>query len=141
VGAQRGSSARGCRRIRRRAPTQGRGGVPGNARTAVVNLTVVGAPARGYATIYPCGSQPNASTVNYAPGDTIANGVITKLDGNGRACIYTHRDAHLLLDISGTLPAAATGQSGIRSTALTESPSAAYERVMATTTSKVCHID
>jgi hypothetical protein len=82
----------------------GRGGIPGNARTAVLNLAVVGAQGKGFATVYPCGGVPNASTVNYAAGDTIANGIISKLDASGRVCIYTHRNAHLVLDVSGALP-------------------------------------
>jgi FtsP/CotA-like multicopper oxidase with cupredoxin domain len=27
-----------------------------------------------------------------------------ELDASGRVCIYTHRNAHLVLDVSGALP-------------------------------------
>jgi hypothetical protein len=93
----------------------GRGGVPGNARSAVLNATVVSALGAGYATVYPCGRRPNASTINYAAGDTIANGIISMLDGQGRVCIYTHQPAHLLLDVNGALLTPVAPQaSGVR---------------------------
>jgi hypothetical protein len=98
----------------------GRGGVPANARSAVLNTTVVGATGDGYATLYPCGNRPNTSTVNYGPGDTIANSVISMLDSQGRVCIYTHRAAHLLLDVSGALTTPVAAQAtGLRYAAST----------------------
>jgi hypothetical protein len=84
----------------------GRGSVPADATAAVVNLTVVRPTAAGYATVYPCGQPvPNASNINYAPDQIVANAVVTNLDNNGRACIYTLSAAHLVLDTSGTFPA------------------------------------
>jgi hypothetical protein len=92
---------------RRRAGTvweitvAGRGGVPANAKAAVVNLTITGVDRNGFAAMYPCGPRPNASSINYAAGATVANEVITRLSSRGTVCVYTHRDAHVIADVDG----------------------------------------
>jgi hypothetical protein len=88
-----------------RVRVRGRAGVPQDVGAAALNLTVVNPQAQGYATAYPCDApRPNASTVNFGVGATIANGVIAKLDGSGDVCIYTHRAAQLVLDVTGSIP-------------------------------------
>jgi hypothetical protein len=80
----------------------GRGGVPTDAAAAVLNVTVVGAAADAFATVFPCGQPvPTASNVNYRAGIDIANAVIVKLGAGGKACIYTFAVTHLLTDASG----------------------------------------
>jgi hypothetical protein len=84
----------------------GRGGTASNSEAVSLNLTATQTGGAGYATVYPCGSaRPGASTINYGPGATIANGIIAKVGTNGRVCIYTHAAAHLLVDIDGYFPA------------------------------------
>ncbi|MEZ5259982.1 MAG: hypothetical protein R2705_24785 [Ilumatobacteraceae bacterium] len=56
-----------------------------------LNVTVVGAPGDGYITVYPCGTaRPNASNVNYALNDTVANAVLTKVGPGGKVCFYSY---------------------------------------------------
>ena len=57
----------------------GRADVPDDATAAVYNLTSVDATAPGYATSYPCDApvRPEASNLNYGPGQVVANGTIT----------------------------------------------------------------
>ena len=87
----------------------GRGGVPADAVAAVLNVTVVGAAADAFATVFPCGqSVPTASNVNYRAGVDIANAVIVQLGDGGKACIYTFAATHLLADVSGSIPVGAT---------------------------------
>ena len=58
----------------------GRGGVPNDASAVVLNVTVTQAEGTGFITVYPCGSpEPNASSLNYTAGATIANAVIAKV--------------------------------------------------------------
>jgi subtilisin family serine protease len=85
----------------------GRGiGVPADAAAVVLNLTIVGPPARGYATVYPCGtSLPNASNLNFVAGRTIANAVITMVGSGGGVCLYTSVAAHFIIDVNGYAPA------------------------------------
>ena len=80
----------------------GRGSVPATATTAVLNVTAVAPQAAGHLTVYPCtDGVPNASHVNYTPGDVRANEVIAKLDPTGHICVYTHATTHLVIDTTG----------------------------------------
>ena len=80
----------------------GRGGTSSNSVAVSLNLTATQTSGEGYATVYPCGSaRPDASTINYGPGATIANGILTKVGANGKVCIYTHAAAHLVVDVDG----------------------------------------
>ena len=87
----------------------GRASVPVTASAAVVNVTVTEAAAAGYATVYPCGTQPpTASNLNYSPGTTIPNLVVAKVGTGGTVCVFTQSTADLVVDIVGFLPAATT---------------------------------
>ena len=84
----------------------GRGGVPGDAGGAVVNVTVVGADVAGFATVFGCTDTiPTASNLNYSSGQTIANNTVVELSPTGSVCVYTDAAAHLLVDVNGYLPA------------------------------------
>jgi hypothetical protein len=75
---------------------------PGSS-AALINVAVTDPGGSGYLTVYPCGSAiPATSNVNYGQGNTIANLVLTALDGNGRACIYTQTAAHIVVDRAGS---------------------------------------
>ena len=83
----------------------GRAGVPDDADTAVLNVTVTNTARGGFLTIFPCDQpQPNAANLNYAPNQVIANAVFAKLDPSGRTCIFTSADAHVIVDATGSLP-------------------------------------
>ena len=84
----------------------GRGGSASDASAVSLNLTATETGGAGFATVYPCGtSRPEASTINYGPGATIANGIIAKVGSGGKVCIYTHARSHLVVDIDGYFPA------------------------------------
>ncbi len=84
----------------------GRGGVPADAVAAVFNVTVTDPAAAGYATVFPCDAgRPNASHLNFAARQTIANTVIVKLSAAGSVCVYTSAATHMLIDANGTSPA------------------------------------
>ena len=67
----------------------GRAGVPASGVVAaIVNVTATNTAANGYVTVWPSGgAQPNASNLNFDPGQTIPNLVLTKLGGNGHASL------------------------------------------------------
>ena len=84
----------------------GRGGSASDAAAVSLNLTATETGGAGFATVYPCGtSRPEASTINYGPGVTIANGIIAKVGAGGKVCIFTHARAHLIVDLDGYFPA------------------------------------
>ncbi len=83
----------------------GRGGVPADAAAAELNLTVVGAKAAGYVTVWPCGSdKPNASNVNFAAGATVANSVLVKVGAGGKVCVFLEAATDLIVDVAGYFP-------------------------------------
>ena len=86
----------------------GRAGLPVSGLGAVaLNVTVVDglAPeAGGYVTVYPCGSRPDASNLNFVSGQTVPNAVIAPVSASGSVCLYVYGSAHLLVDVSGYLP-------------------------------------
>src|SRR5690606_20426820 len=56
--------------------------------------------------VFPCGGEPpNASNINYLPGRTVPNLVIAKVGAGGSVCLYSYAAAHLVVDVSGSLPA------------------------------------
>jgi hypothetical protein len=87
----------------------GRASVPADAGSAVLNVTVTEPEGAGYATVYPCGTEPpTASNLNYSPGLTIPNSVISKIGINGTVCIFTQSQTQLIADVEGYFPAAAS---------------------------------
>ena len=78
----------------------GRGGVPTDAKAVVANVTLVGAAAPGFATVFPCGTVPDASSVSYLAltNEAVANEVIAKLSPTGSICVYTSAQANVLVD-------------------------------------------
>ena len=84
----------------------GRGGVPSDATAAVLNVTAIRPTRGGFATVYPCGAdRPGASTLNYGPGDVVANNIVVKLGDGGTVCVYNLRDTDLVVDVTGYAPA------------------------------------
>ena len=80
-------------------------GVPGSGVAAVaMNVTVVDGEATdvgGYVTVYPCGTRPNSSNLNFINGQTVPNAVVAPLSNTGKVCFYVYGKAHLLADVSG----------------------------------------
>ncbi len=80
----------------------GRGGIPTDADAVMLNVTAVGPDDFGFITVYPCGSsRPNASNVNYVPGQVVPNAVLAKVGSSGRVCFYTLATTHLIVDATG----------------------------------------
>lgn len=82
-------------------PIAGRPGVPENATSALLNVTAVQASAAGFATVYPCGDRPTASSLNFQQGVNVANAVVAKLSEDGEVCIFAERTANFLIDVTG----------------------------------------
>src|SRR5690606_26041140 len=72
------------------------------ATAVVVNLTATQAAAPGHVTAYPCGQpQPTTSVLNYQPGRDVANTTIVDIGTDGKICLYTLTDVHLVVDVQG----------------------------------------
>lgn len=83
-----------------------RAGLPATGVGAVVlNIAAVDPRGGGYLTVYPSThGRPNASSVNFGPGETTANQVVTGVGDAGTIAIYTSAETHLIVDIVGWLP-------------------------------------
>ncbi|MEZ5257189.1 MAG: hypothetical protein R2705_09965 [Ilumatobacteraceae bacterium] len=80
----------------------GRAGIPASASAALVTVTAVDACATNYVTAYPCGAAiPEASMVNLAVHETVANAAIVRLGPTGALCLRSDRPADLLVDVAG----------------------------------------
>jgi hypothetical protein len=77
--------------------------VPAGAKGAIGNVTVVDNLGQGYLTLWPNGQPvPLASSINYLPGDIVANFFTVGLDGTGKLAIRVDQHAtHAILDITG----------------------------------------
>jgi len=95
TGAAQGSSVNTVR-------VAGRAGVPANASAIAMTVTVTDAEADGYATVYPCGTEPaTASNISYSAGVSTPNLVIAKIGSAGDVCIFTQSRANLVADVTG----------------------------------------
>jgi hypothetical protein len=86
-------------------PILGFGPVPSSGISAIaLNVTVTNSEAPnegGYATVYPCGSRPNTSNLNFFAGETVPNAVISPLSSNGSVCVFVYGRADVIVDVNG----------------------------------------
>ena len=78
--------------------------MPAGAVAALVNVTAVAPTAAGYLCGYPDGTaRPQASTVNFGAGQTIADLAVLALGSNGRIALTNGGagSTHLVLDVLG----------------------------------------
>src|SRR4029453_16002977 len=79
-----------------------RAGVPADASSVVLNVTVTEPQQAGYVTVFPCGTPvPNASNLNFTAGQTVPNAVIAKVGTNGNVCLFTSPATQLIADVNG----------------------------------------
>jgi uncharacterized protein (DUF1501 family) len=81
----------------------GVGGVAPDATAVILNVTATDTTAGTFVTVFPNGvSRPNASSLNVAAGDTMANLVIAKVGANRSVRLYNHTGAvNLVADVTG----------------------------------------
>ncbi len=81
----------------------GVGEVEPDATAAFVNLTAVGSVGEGYLTAYPspCGTVPEASTLNVPSGRDVAGAAIVPLGPDGSICVFASTRMHVLVDVQG----------------------------------------
>ena len=85
-------------------------------RTVALNVTVLQAAGKGFATVHECGVAPtDTSNVNFLATAAAPNLVITQADSSGDICVTATQDAHLIVDVLGVF--------GPDSTVATSAPS------------------
>jgi hypothetical protein len=66
-----------------------------------LNVTVTNPVGSGFVTVYPCGTRPLVSSVNFIAGQTVANAVIAPLSDAGELCFFSNLGTDLVVDING----------------------------------------
>ena len=88
--------------VNRRVLVAGRGGVPATGASAVVlNVTITESRGSGFATVWPGGSRPNASNLNFTAGSTVPNLVTVGLGADGGVDVFSSEWAHAVIDVVG----------------------------------------
>ena len=77
--------------------------VPPSTASVSLNVTVAGACASGFVTVFPCGptAPPVVSNLNFQPGQVVPNAVTTRVGTLGHVCLYTNVQTELVVDING----------------------------------------
>ncbi|MCU1395357.1 MAG: hypothetical protein JWM34_3785 [Ilumatobacteraceae bacterium] len=82
----------------------GRGGVSSTAKSAILNVTAVGAAGNGYLTVWACDTpMPATSNVNFTRGAPIPNAVVTALSATGTVCVFANNATDVIVDVFGSL--------------------------------------
>lgn len=83
----------------------GRGGVPAsNVSAIVMNVTVTDATSNGFVTVFPFGAMaPNASNLNFGPGQTVPNLVTVQVGAQGKVSFQNASTGtvSLVADVAG----------------------------------------
>jgi hypothetical protein len=114
----------------KRLQVTGRGGVPVGALAAVLNVTAVNPSGSTFVTVFPCGDRPLASSLNAPVGGVVANEVIAKLTGSGEVCLFSLSTTDLVVDVTGYVPAGASGLASLEPARLLETRVGATERTI-----------
>lgn len=67
----------------------------------LANVTAISRGGQGYLSVTPCASgDPSTSSVNFGPGQTKANFVVSRLSDAGDLCVFTSEPADVIVDIA-----------------------------------------
>ncbi len=86
-------------------------GVPAGATAVVLNVTATTTSAASFLTVWPTGAaQPLASSLNWAPGQTVSNRVITPVSAAGHIEVFNaHGTTDVVVDLGGFYTSTGSG--------------------------------
>ena len=94
-------------------PARGVCGIPGNATSLALTLTVDRPQAAGYLSAWPADqARPVISNVNFDVGQIRANGSITRVDASGAFRVFTSVPANVIVDVVGAFVPASAAAAG-----------------------------
>lgn len=94
-------------------PARGVCGIPANATSVALTLTVVSPAAAGFLTAWPASqARPVVSNVNFQAGQIRANGSITRLDSAGALRVFTSVPTNVVVDVVGAFVPANAAAAG-----------------------------
>ena len=88
-------------------------GIPSSATAVSLDVAETNATAASFLTAYPTGAtQPTASNLNWAPGNTLASQVVASVGTGGDATLFNHAgNVDFVVDVTGYYTAAGTSGS------------------------------
>ncbi len=86
-----------------RLPVRGRHGVSSGAGSVVLNVTVTQPSDSGFITVYPGGTAPTVSNLNFVRGQTVSNLVVAQIGSDGSISIRSSSKStvQLVADLAG----------------------------------------
>ncbi len=91
-------------------------GIPGNATSIAITVTIVNPRLGGWLVTYPAGQRaPTAATLNWSPGNTRANTTIVPIGTDRRVSMFRHDGfgaANVVVDVIGAFVPAAEATAG-----------------------------
>ncbi|MEZ5232063.1 MAG: hypothetical protein AB7W59_27600 [Acidimicrobiia bacterium] len=78
----------------------GRGGVPADATSVLLNVTAVGPTAEGFLAVWPSGPFPGTSNLNFKAADVVPNMVFTPLSNGAVTVMASSGRPHVLIDVA-----------------------------------------
>jgi hypothetical protein len=84
----------------RQVTVAGANGIPANAGAAAVNVTAVAPAGDGWLRVYPCGSMPEISNLNFVAGQTVPNAAVVGLSA-GKLCVLSSVATNVIIDVGG----------------------------------------
>jgi hypothetical protein len=79
----------------------GRAGVPVDAGSALLRVTVVNPAAAGSVRVVPCGTPSGPTNVTFAAGKTVTNTVLSKFSAGGRVCVLSDTPVDVTISVDG----------------------------------------
>lgn len=86
-----------------RFEASGRGGIPYDVDAVLLNVTAVDPTAPGHLIVHGCGTRPDASSLNFRPGEVTGNMALAPVSGRN-TCIYASAATHVVVDVSAYVP-------------------------------------
>lgn len=82
---------------------RGHCGIPTSAKAVSINITVLDATQQSYVALWPSGGTQGSSTINFYPGQQLANGAITPLSTNPNDLTLLNccGTVNVILDVNG----------------------------------------
>jgi hypothetical protein len=74
---------------------------PAGATGVLGSIAALRPPANGFLTVFPCGGDPETSTVNVAADEIASNQVVSALGTDGAICLRPTQEMHAVFDVLG----------------------------------------
>ena len=79
---------------------RGERGIPANAHSLSLNVTVVPGTSTGTLTVYACGSNVSVVSMTYTAGRNSATAMLIRLPASGDVCVRSTSAVHVIIDVN-----------------------------------------